>query len=963
VIGRPFRELLPAASMVELETALARVRETRTVASFEYAVPGVGGEAAFETRVVPLLDDQAIVIVRVVTERRRAEASAAALARVGREIAGTLDRERAAQQIVASLQALFRVRGAVIYRVDASSGTLVSVAAAGDDEAEGWAARVVPVGQGVAGGVVASRQVVWSADVVDDPRSTTRAPTSRSVLGVPLLSRGNVIGAIVVADDAGRAYTMEERRLLLSFADQAAVALDNARLFEESERRRYAAEALAEVGRLVSESLEPAEVGERIVRALTRLFRAQMAVLYRVEPPTEDLVLLAGWGPRVDWNQRLARGTALVGRAVLERRPLTSPDILTDSIVDLTPDARARIERSGYRAVLAVPLVIRDRILGALAVGDGAGRIYDDEELQLVRSFADQAALALANAELYEQTRASLGRTQRLAELSQRVQSSLELQRVLDLVVEAALDLLSGDFAQLWLVDEKQGHVEPAASRAAGDLSLDGAPAVIPRGQGMVGSVIEERRPRSSSALANDPSLFASAWLTASGFTSYVAVPLVAGDVAMGALVVFARARRDFGGEDVELLQIFAAKAASALTNARLYREAQEAYEQLSRAQDLLMQAQKMDAVGRLAGGIAHDFNNLLTVIIARLDFVLEEIPADDRRRADVELVAGAAERASALTRQLLAFSRRQTLEPKIIDLNSVVRDVTRLLRRVIGENIELASTLASDLGHVRADPGQIEQVIVNLSVNARDAMPAGGTLTITTSRVEVTGDRPVPGLKPGWYVVLTMRDTGYGMDAETRLRAFEPFFTTKELGRGTGLGLATVYGIVKQHEGHIVVDSAPGKGTTFRIYLPHVDADASATTQAAEPPPVGWETVLLVEDEPEVRALVRQALAATGYRVIEARTPTDAVRIATDSPDPIHLLVTDVVMPEMGGRAVADAVSRLRPTVKTLFISGYTADAVGHFSDLEGPGRSFLEKPFTSRTLTRKVRDTLDRA
>lgn len=551
----------------------------------------------------------------------------------------------------------------------------------------------------------------------------------------------------------------------------------------------------------------------------------------------------------------------------------------------------------------------------------------------------------------------------RLAELSQLVTSSLDRRLVLDFVTEAALDLLHVDLARVWLVEGSDGHLRRASSRARGDMPADGGVDVLPPGAGLAGWVVKERKSRAAPDLLTDPLIFQKEWFMAAGIVSHLAVPLVGGDAAIGALVVSTRVRRDFDREEIDLLEIFAAKAAIALSNARLYREAREAYEQLARTQDLLTQAQKMDAVGRLAGGIAHDFNNLLTVIIGRIDALLEDLSDDDPRRSDLDLIAGAAERASALTRQLLAFSRKQALTPTVVDVNAIVDEVASLLRRLLGEDIEFATALVPGAARVRVDRGQMEQVIVNLAANARDAMPSGGRLTISTDRVDVT-DTPPPGVAapPGAYVLLAVTDSGHGMDAETRRRVFDPFFTTKEVGRGTGLGLATVYGIVKQHDGHVAVDSSPGAGATFRIYLPRADAEVAAPAAPAAPRPTGSETILLVEDEQEVRRLARQALEGAGYRVIEAALPTDAVRIAEEWPQPIPLLVTDLVMPQMNGRVMADIVRSARPAIKTLFISGYSADPATFETDLEGPGWSFLAKPFTGRALAKTVRDLLDR-
>jgi two-component system cell cycle sensor histidine kinase/response regulator CckA len=377
-----------------------------------------------------------------------------------------------------------------------------------------------------------------------------------------------------------------------------------------------------------------------------------------------------------------------------------------------------------------------------------------------------------------------------------------------------------------------------------------------------------------------------------------------------------------------------------------------------------LRQAQKMEAVGRLAGGIAHDFNNLLTAILSYVDFLLLSLGSDHPAREDAEEVRRAALKAADLTRQLLAFSRRQVLQPKLLDLNTIVVEMEKLLRRLIGEDVVLLTSLAGGLGVVRADPSQLEQVIVNLSVNARDAMPAGGTLTIETANVEAGGihGQGRVAVAPGRYVMLRMRDTGEGMDARTQARLFEPFFTTKEQGRGTGLGLATVYGIVKQSGGYIWVDSERGKGTTFTVHLPRVEAAGTAAGPPAahRESPRGAETILLVEDDDAVRDLCRRALVAQGYRVLEASNGEQALELAEEHGGPIHLLLTDVVMPGINGRELAERLGATRPDAALLFVSGYTEDVMVHRGAQEAD-IPFLQKPFTPAGLLGKVREVLD--
>ena len=383
------------------------------------------------------------------------------------------------------------------------------------------------------------------------------------------------------------------------------------------------------------------------------------------------------------------------------------------------------------------------------------------------------------------------------------------------------------------------------------------------------------------------------------------------------------------------------------------------------RLQQQVLQSQKMEAVGRLAGGIANDSNNLLTVITSYSDLLLEDLAPGDAKRDDLEQVRKAADGAAALTRQLLAFSRQQVVEPRVVSLNTVVEGLQKILRRVIGEDIELTTTLAPDLGAVRADVGQLEQVLMNLAVNARDAMPTGGRLTVETANVEhdpdYARDREAAAVRQ--FAMLAVSDTGCGMDEATKVRIFEPFFTTKEPGKGTGLGLATVYGIVKQAGGFIWVYSEPGQGTSFKIYLPEVDATAERTTAVAGArAPRGTETVLLVEDAAAVRAVTKQVLERQGYVVLEAPDGEAALRLAQQHRGPIHLLLTDVVLPRVSGRELAERLTQVRPDMKVLYASGYTDDSVVRHGILE-LGTAYLQKPFSPESLARKVRNVLDAA
>jgi two-component system, cell cycle sensor histidine kinase and response regulator CckA len=379
--------------------------------------------------------------------------------------------------------------------------------------------------------------------------------------------------------------------------------------------------------------------------------------------------------------------------------------------------------------------------------------------------------------------------------------------------------------------------------------------------------------------------------------------------------------------------------------------------------EDQFRQAQKMEAVGRLAGGIAHDFNNLLMVIGGYTEVVLTQLEADHPLQAKAQAIQQASDRATTLTRQLLAFSRKQLLELKVVDVNAIVEDMERLLRPLIGENVELTTKLAPEVGRTRADAGQLEQVLMNLVVNSKDAMPKGGRIVVQTQNVSLDNSyrREQTFIRPGKYVMLSVSDNGMGMSKETQSRIFEPFFTTKEKGKGTGLGLSTVYGIVKQSGGYVVVQSEFGSGTTFNIYLPRVEEalEAHGAAPVSRAADGGSETILLVEDEESVRQLVRETLESKGYRVLEAENGQAGLEAAAAHPGAIDLVITDVVMPEMSGRDLAQRLVKERPATKVLYLSGYTEDAIVSEGTIES-GKAFLQKPFSLQSLSRKVREVL---
>ncbi len=730
----------------------------------------------------------------------------------------------------------------------------------------------------------------------------------------------------------------------------------------ESERRRREAESLAEVGRVILEFTDPQAIGQRIADRLREMLEASASTLYRLESDSGDLVAVAmtgNQGPTGEAPVRLPKGTGVVGLAVTLGRPITTVDLLTDPRISLTPETRGRLEQASFRAVLAVPLVVQGRVLGALGVGDRAGRTWTPEEAHLAHAFADQAAISLENAQLLQDLKMRQSRLEALLEASQQLARIQPLESLLRRIAESCRDLLHADWVGFRVAQDHELVLSGSAGQTPEEMQADR----LQEGRGLSWMVAASGQPLVVRDPGEDPRTPEEQRQALREYRAWLGVPVKVGEQVIGVLNMGTCRAVGFSANDVALATAFASQAAVAIENSRLYQEVQQAYEDLAHTQDQLVQAQKMEAIGQLAGGIAHDFNNLLTVITGRSHLALQGLPEDHPQRRGLELIQRTAERAAALTRQLLAFSRRQVLQSKVLDLNSVVSGIAPMLQRLIGEDIEFDTVAAPDLGRVKTDPSQIEQVIMNLVINARDAMPQGGRLTIESGNVELDEGyaRKHAGVTPGRYVLLAVSDTGHGMDAATQVRIFEPFFTTKEKGKGTGLGLATVHGITLQSGGHIGVYSEPGKGATFKIYLPRVEDAVEVTAGGtATPPTRGSETILLVEDDEEVRAIARETLEGSGYAVIAAANAEEALRAVADASRAIHLLVTDVVMPQVSGRELVERLAQAHRDLRVLYISGYTDDAIVRHGVLE-EGTAFLQKPFTPGDLLRRVREVLD--
>jgi len=839
------------------------------------------------------------------------------LARVSGLIASATDSGRVLEAISRAAISLLGATAAGVLVDDPAANLLRVGEHYRADSPDPWMPRGatdLPYGQGIAGVVYKTRAPAFVEDINDDPRWMNRGLLDEgpfhAFAGLPLIARDRVVGVLSILFGDRRGFSAEERELMTLLADQAAIAMDNARLLQETERRRSTAEALADVGRLLAQSLDLTVVASRITETVRDLLAVTNAALFRFRPDLEDLESLS-----LEGDHGTARGQTIVyglgqgavGVAARERRAVVTSDLLEDASIPQPPSQRARMERASFRAVLAVPLMVRGRLVGALALGDRVGRQFTAEEVQVVEAFATRAAIALEAARLYEEIRDARDFLQSIAESSADAIITTDVRHHVSYWSRGAEEVFG------YAAREVLGR--PVAELYAGGAANARLLMTRLHRDGRV-------RDWETTVRAKDGREIA-----ASGSFSLLRR---ADGVVAGTLGVV---------KDV--------------TERKTLEES-------------LRQAQKMEAVGRLAGGIAHDFNNLITVIIARSQMLLERLRPEDPLRRDLELFEKTGERAAALTRQLLAFSRRQVLQPKLLDLNGVVSNMDSMLKRLIGEDVELRAIPGRPLSLVKADPGQLEQVIVNLAVNARDAMPNGGRLTLETANVELDTDyaRVHSDVPPGHYVMLAVSDTGCGMDADTQARIFEPFFTTKGPGKGTGLGLSTVYGIVKQSDGHIWVYSEPGHGTTFKIYLPRAGemgrTEEAAVARDPQHPEGGRETILLVEDEPDLREVVREALETFGYNLLEAGHGAEGLQIAEGHAGPIHLLLTDVIMPAMNGAELARRLRDIRPEVDVVFISGYTDDAITQHGVLE-PGVAFLQKPFSPTQLVRRVREVLN--
>lgn len=719
------------------------------------------------------------------------------------------------------------------------------------------------------------------------------------------------------APDRGVMHGLVDPTFLWAFDDDVAIAPD-AKLV-----------VLDEAGRILFSSFDP---GQTLPDIVTRQAGQRVAGHFEWRDE-EGEYLAAHWGLFLQASMAVPKWTIVLSQPkALVLAPITAFKRIFMLVIVLTILIVFLLSGRQIRRSLT-PLARLKEGAQRLAMGDLDTRV----EVTTRDEFADVAAA-------FNNMASQLGRQFHTLALRREIAAALSptrpLEDFLQVSADAVIRHLDLPLVGVWLVGDD--HTLRLRAHAQSDRVANQPPPRIPMPDRELGRLLSDRQPYVSNSLGEG------------GFVAFVAHPLIVEGRVLGIAGAFA-------SHPIEATELSAFGLAAGDIAGGIDRKRVDAALHDSEMQT--RQLQKMEAVGQLAGGIAHDFNNLLTVITGRTYLLLHGLAADHPHRKGIQTIDATARRATLLTSQLLAFSRKQVLAPTVLDLNEVVGGLREILRRLIGESIDLTFVPAEDLGTAKLDRGQVEQVVVNLVVNARDAMPQGGTIAVETMNVELdeTFVRQEAGGGPGAHVMITVRDTGTGMDEQTRARIFEPFFTTKEVGKGTGLGLATVLGIVQQSGGHIRVESEVGVGTTFKLYFPRVDEAATPVASgAAAPPRGGSETVLVVDDEVEVQALLETALAGWGYTVLGATSPREAIRVAQHHAGRIDVLVTDVVMPEMSGAVLAEQLRARHPEMAMLFMSGYAGYAADSIpQDLARVG--FLQKPFAPDAVARRVRDLLD--
>lgn len=847
------------------------------------------------------------------------------LAEIGRIISSSLDIDEVYERFAQEVKKIIPFDRIGIGIISPESGMSTRTYLMGL-EVPGVQQTILPIADTPADVVVRTRKGLI-ADTRDLFEMAERLPVAKyflqagikSFLVVPLVSKNQVIAVLYVHSTTPDAYSRGDLTLAQRVADQIAGAIANSQLFAERNRAQEALRESEEKWRsLVENAADPIYV----INEQGRIVDANQQALSTLGYSREKLLTMSAWN--------IAEGSSPSKYAERLRRMIAEGPITAES-------THRRNDGTTF------PVEIHSNLIES-----GAERY----ELVLTRDVTERKQ---AEAALRQQSR----EREILAEIGRVITSSLDIDEVYEPFARQLRELIHFDRVTITLMNPEANSMDIAYLSGLAQpeygpgksFPLPGSimEAVAQARTGLICPLDDEDR------LARTSSILIPAFQA--GLRCILAVPLISEDQIFGTLQLGSVSPDAYSQKHIDLAENVGAQIAGAIANSRLHMQRQ-------RLEQQLLQSQKMEAIGQLAGGIAHDFNNMLSAIMSYTHLAITRLGHKGRIYGYLEQVQKSSERAANLTRQLLAFSRRQVTEPRVLDLNDILIDMNGMLRRLIGENIELITIPVPDLGFTKVDPAQMEQVLVNLVVNAQDAMPGGGRLIIETANVNLDQSYASehPGATPGEHVMVSVTDTGVGMEEETRRHIFEPFFTTKEVGKGTGLGLSICYGIATQNGGHISVESAPNEGTTFKIYLPRVEQPVSPLPMRDEMGylPGGSETVLLVEDEPSVKSVITHVLQELGYTVLEASNGVQAIEVFDQHPGPdINLLLTDMVMPVLGGKELASRLKEVLPGLKVLYTSGYTDGDTVNESLLED-GSGFMQKPFTPAILARKVRDAL---
>jgi PAS domain S-box-containing protein len=899
---------------IKLHTQVLGVLTFNTTTPHEYTPDELAYLTAFA--------DQAAIAIANAQHYAAAQARAdeqETFREIERAMMSRLELPAVLEAVVAGTTRLLSSDFAQVVLWDEATGHLRFGAALGP-EAERVRQQTFELGRGINGVVAQRRQPMILNDYSASPYAVPECADVVATITVPICFGERLLGVLHShTTHPGQRYTTADLNRVQLLASQAAVAIENARLYQNLE--------------------------DELTRG--RAMETQLRLIARVVEQSPNIVVITDASGTIEYvNPAFTQVTGYTPEEAIGQNPriLKTGHTAPETYKDLWTTIRAGKE---WRGVFLNKKKNGELFWEAASVSpvrdpEGTVTHFVAVKEDFTRRKGTEDALA-------ERTR----QLEVLRAVSAEITRELDLSTLLELINRRVGELVGSSAGTVYLWDAAAQVLTPQVSTGREGQEQTRR---LPLGEGLVGLVAARR----GGMIINNYRQWAHARpeiLTRTRITAAVAEPLLYHDHLVGVISLDNRnTGRPFTQQDGELLRLFAAQAAIAIENARLFAE-------LQRSQETLRQAQKLEAIGQLAGGIAHDFNNLLTVINGYSQMLLMRLPPEDRSRGKVEEILQAGERAAGLTQQLLAFSRKQVLQPRVLDLNDRVLDLQKMLRRLIGEDIALEACLSQPLGRVHADPGQIEQVIINLAVNARDAMPRGGSLQLTTANVTLDdAAASAVGLPPGAYAHLSVADTGCGMTPEVMERIFEPFFTTKGDGKGTGLGLSTVYGIIHQSGGSVTVQSRPGHGATFTIYLPIVEEPVEEPTKAAplEPLRGGGETVLVVEDAGLVRRLAAEILADQGYRVVEAESAEQALDVLHASePGAVRLMLTDIVLPGMNGLDLSRRVAAEHPAVKVILMSGYTDHSLLQEGALDS-NLPFLHKPFTPSGLLQKVQAIL---